>query len=40
MELSILEANKTNTSRSFIKMTKVKFNQRKLNALTSQFVVA
>ena len=35
----MLEANKTNTSRSFLKMTKVKFIQRKLNALTSQSVV-
>jgi hypothetical protein len=35
----MLEANKTNISRSFLKMTKVKFIQRKLNALTSQSVV-
>jgi hypothetical protein len=40
MELSILAANKTNSSWSFIKMTIISFIGKKLNVLTSQFVVA
>ena len=40
MEFSMSEANKINTSQSFIKMTQVKLIQRKFNALTSLFVVA